>query len=189
MAALARLWRYEALALHCLKALSKAILVLLEPSTSRRSRTTNSYSISLSPSCYRDADGIVQDYQNISHRRVQQDDSYKYSNGSNWSDGESSSNEDNNEVFDVEADNNKYKTGLSDINNFDPNNIDVKDTAKLFKGNLYPPEYYIRGIHEFKESAFNGKNYSTGSTVLLNGIEDLWNQYVKQLSCYHFRLY
>ena len=70
-------------------------------------------------------------------------------------DGESSLN-DNNEVFDLKANKNRYKTGLSDINNFDPNDIDVKDTVKLFKGNLYPPKYYVRGIYEFKKSAFDG---------------------------------
>ncbi|KAH8744320.1 C2H2 finger domain protein [Diaporthe sp. PMI_573] len=113
----------------------------------------------------------------MTRRRVRQDDLYEYSDGSNWSDGESSSNEDDDEVFDVEADNNEYEADLSDIDDFDPNDIDVEDAAKLFEGNLYPPEYYVRGIHEFKESAFDGQDYSAGSTVLLDGIEDLWNQY------------
>jgi hypothetical protein len=107
--------------------------------------------------------------------RVRQDDLYEHSDGSNWSDGELSSNDDEDEVFDVEADNNGYETGLSDFDDFDPDDIDVEDAAKLFEGNLYPLEYYIRGIHEFKESAFDGQDYSAGSIVLLNGIEDLWN--------------
>jgi len=59
-------------------------------------------------------------------------------------------------VFDLEADNNGHKTDLLDINNFDLNDIDVEDAAKLFKGNLYPLKYYIRGIYEFKESVFDG---------------------------------
>ena len=59
-------------------------------------------------------------------------------------------------MFDFEADNNKYKTGLLDINDFNLNDIDIEDTVKLFKGNLYPLKYYIRGIHEFKELVFNG---------------------------------
>lgn len=59
-------------------------------------------------------------------------------------------------MFNLEADNNGYKTGLSDIKDFDLNDIDVEDAVKLFKGNLYPLEYYIRGIYEFKESAFDG---------------------------------
>ena len=86
--------------------------------------------------------------------------------------GESSWDEDDDEVFNIEANKNEYKTDLSDINDFDLNNIDVEDAAKLFKGNLYPPEYYIRGIYEFKELAFDGQNYSAGSIVLLNRIED-----------------
>ncbi|KAK4153167.1 hypothetical protein C8A00DRAFT_34110 [Chaetomidium leptoderma] len=94
----------------------------------------------------------------MTRRRVRQDDLYEYSDGSNWSDGESSSNEDDDEVFDVEADNNEYETDLPDIDDFDPNDIDVEDAAKLFEGNLYPPEYYVRGIHEFKESAFDGQD-------------------------------
>ena len=58
-------------------------------------------------------------------------------------------------MFNLKVDNNRYKTGLLDINNFNLNNINVKDTVKLFKGNLYPLEYYIRGIHKFKELVFN----------------------------------
>ena len=146
MAALARRWPYELLALHSLRALSEAILVLLESSTSRRSRTSNSYFISLSPSYYRD--------QNITRHHVWQDNLYKYSDSSNWTDSKSSLN-DNNEVFNFKADNNKYKTGLLDINNFNLNDINVEDTVKLFKGNLYPLKYYIRGIHKFKKSVFN----------------------------------
>ena len=59
-------------------------------------------------------------------------------------------------MFDLEADDNRYETGLSDIDDFDLNDIDVEDAAKLFEGNLYPLEYYIRDIYEFKESAFDG---------------------------------
>ena len=58
-------------------------------------------------------------------------------------------------MFDFKANNNRYKTGLSDIKDFDLNDIDVEDAIKLFKGNLYPLEYYIRGIYEFKELAFD----------------------------------
>jgi hypothetical protein len=59
-------------------------------------------------------------------------------------------------VFDLEANNNRYKTSLSDIKDFDLNDIDVEDTIKLFKGNLYPLEYYVKGIYKFKELAFDG---------------------------------
>ena len=59
-------------------------------------------------------------------------------------------------MFDVKADYNEYKTDLSEIDNFNLNNINVKDAVKLFKGNLHPLKYYIKGIHEFKELAFNG---------------------------------
>ncbi|KAK0612280.1 hypothetical protein B0T17DRAFT_620503 [Bombardia bombarda] len=77
--------------------------------------------------------------------RVRQDNLHEYSEGSNWSDGESSSNEDEDkEVFDVETDN------------------DGNTMSEAYKS--------------FKESAFDGEDYSTGSTVLLDGIEDLWNQ-------------
>lgn len=62
---------------------------------------------------------------------------------------------DNNEIFNFKANNNGYKIGLLDINNFNLNNIDVKDTVKLFKENLYLLKYYIKGIYKFKKSAFN----------------------------------
>ncbi|KAK3290594.1 C2H2 finger domain protein [Chaetomium fimeti] len=118
----------------------------------------------------------------MTRHRVRQDDLHEYSDGSNWSDGESSSSEDSVEVFDVESNNGGYNTGLSDIDSFDPDDIglddiDPEDAAKLFEGNLYSPEYYVRCIYEFKESAFDGEDYSAGSKVLLDGIEDLWNQY------------
>jgi hypothetical protein len=58
-------------------------------------------------------------------------------------------------MFNLKANNNKYKTGLLDINNFNLNNINVKNTIKLFKGNLYPLKYYIKGIYKFKELVFN----------------------------------
>ena len=52
-------------------------------------------------------------------------------------------------------------------------NINIEDAAQLFKGNLYPLEYYYRAIKEFNKAIFNSKDYSKGSTVLLDRIEEL----------------
>lgn len=48
---------------------------------------------------------------------------------------------------------------------------------QLFEGNLHPREYYLKGLEEFNDAAFDGEDYSPGSTVLLVGVEELWNRY------------
>ncbi|MEI9913833.1 MAG: hypothetical protein WDN66_02400 [Candidatus Saccharibacteria bacterium] len=73
--------------------------------------------------------------------------------------------------------------GINDIceDNIDvleQDDINIEDAAQLFEGNLHPPEYYRRAIKEFNEAAFDNEDYSPGSTVLLDGIEELWNQYI-----------
>ncbi|KAK3349742.1 hypothetical protein B0T25DRAFT_582609 [Lasiosphaeria hispida] len=73
----------------------------------------------------------------MTRRCVQQDDLYEYSDSLNWSDGKSLPNKDDDKVFNVKADNNEDKTDLSDIDDFNPNDIDIENVAKLFEGNLY----------------------------------------------------
>jgi hypothetical protein len=50
------------------------------------------------------------------------------------------------------------------------------DPAWLLKANDHPPEYYLRQLADFDESEFTKQDYSDGSTLLLDRIEDLWFQ-------------
>lgn len=40
--------------------------------------------------------------------------------------------------------------------------------------NEHPPEYYLQQLEEFDESEYAREDYSPGSTVLLDGIEEQW---------------
>ena len=53
----------------------------------------------------------------------------------------------------------------------------AKDCAWLLADNKHPPEYYIRQMKHLDESEYIKQDYSAGSTVLLDGIEEQWNQY------------
>ena len=53
---------------------------------------------------------------------------------------------------------------------------DVEDKAVLFAGNKYSAEYYIKALEEFDESAFEAQDYCEGTTLLLDRIEEQWNQ-------------
>lgn len=94
---------------------------------------------------------------------------------------------DEDEVFDVEVDDARSETSLTDIENresdiddFDDDcgDIDIEDQVQLFDGNLHPREYYLKVLQEFNEAAFDEEDYSPGTIILLDGIEELWNQYV-----------
>ena len=55
---------------------------------------------------------------------------------------------------------------------------DVEDQLSLFDGNAHPPEYYRRAIEEFNESDFEGEDYSPGTTMLIDAIEEQWARFV-----------
>ncbi|KAK0726751.1 hypothetical protein B0T26DRAFT_747161 [Lasiosphaeria miniovina] len=67
----------------------------------------------------------------------------------------------------------------NDTGDFDDDydDFDIEDQVQLFDGNLYPREYYLKQLKEFNEAAFDDEDYSEGSTILLDGIEELWNKY------------
>lgn len=54
--------------------------------------------------------------------------------------------------------------------------VDSED-IQLFSGNLHPPEYYRHALMEFNEEAYSGQNYSAGTTVLLDAMEEQWSRY------------
>jgi len=53
----------------------------------------------------------------------------------------------------------------------------AEDCAWLLADNEHPPEYYIRQMKYLDESEYAKQDYSVGSTILLDGIEEQWNQY------------
>ena len=55
---------------------------------------------------------------------------------------------------------------------------DVNDQALLLGGNKYPPEYYLKSLGQFDDSEFSSEDYSPGTTLLLDRIEEQWNQSV-----------
>ncbi|KAK3318207.1 C2H2 finger domain protein [Apodospora peruviana] len=118
------------------------------------------------------------------HRRRPEDD---YSDGSNLDSPDDVSLSDEDEWFDVEVDDAGYEIsptniddeGSNDTGNFgdDCDDFDIEDQVQLFDGNLHPREYYLKQLKEFNEAAFDDEDYSKGSTILLDGIEELWNKY------------
>jgi hypothetical protein len=41
---------------------------------------------------------------------------------------------------------------------------------------VYPQEYYLKQLKEFNEAVFDDEDYSKGSTILRDGIAELWNK-------------
>ncbi|KAK4148490.1 C2H2 finger domain protein [Chaetomidium leptoderma] len=77
------------------------------------------------------------------------------------------------DVFDAEqADATGYETDLTDADDGD-----TEDAAALLGGNAHPPEYYIRELEAFDESAFDAQDYAPTSTLLLDRVEEQWNNY------------
>ncbi|KAK3332197.1 hypothetical protein B0T19DRAFT_397983 [Cercophora scortea] len=118
------------------------------------------------------------------HRRRPNDD---YSDGSNSDSPDDVSLSDEDEVFDVEVDDAGYETSPTDIDDEESNDtgdfgddcddFDIEDQVQLFDGNLHPREYYLKQLKEFSEAAYDDEDYSEGSTILFDGIEELWNKY------------
>jgi hypothetical protein len=58
----------------------------------------------------------------------------------------------------------------------DDDEVDFKDAVNLFGGNTHPPEYYQNAVKDFDESHYDGQDYSPGSDILLDAIEDTWKE-------------
>jgi len=48
--------------------------------------------------------------------------------------------------------------------------------ADLLADEVHPPEYYLKQMEEFNESEFTTEDYSDGTTLLLDRIEEQWRQ-------------
>ena len=92
------------------------------------------------------------------------------------------------DVFDAEqADAAGYETDLTDADDGDTEDEDegdddTEDAAALLGRNAHPPEYYIRALEAFDESAFDAQDYAPTSTLLLDRVEEQWNKYVPHLA-------
>lgn len=92
-----------------------------------------------------------------------------------------SSGEDENDLFDVKDNTNSPDTDMTSIEDLDvsdvdvDNNIDIEDQIALFVGNVYPPEYYRQAVEEFNKSTFDSEDYSLGTNVLLDTVEEQWH--------------
>ncbi|KAI0410839.1 C2H2 finger domain protein [Xylaria grammica] len=85
------------------------------------------------------------------------------------------------DLFDVEPDQDAAsETDLRDDEDEggdEGDDVDIEDQARLWGNNKHPSEYYIKALEEFDESAFDDQDYSPGSTVLLDGVENGWSQF------------
>lgn len=81
-----------------------------------------------------------------------------------------------NKVFNVDKfkDNSDIKA-TSAVNLNVNDNLDIKidfeDQIQLFSRNVHSLKYYQQTVKKFNKSAFNFKNYSSGSNLLLNAVE------------------
>ncbi|CAJ2507556.1 Uu.00g087420.m01.CDS01 [Anthostomella pinea] len=75
------------------------------------------------------------------------------------------------DFLDVDGDASSPKSDVTDVKDFSNDNSNVADQVHLFVGNVHPPEYYQRALQEFKESAYNVRDYSPGSTIQLDTIK------------------
>jgi hypothetical protein len=48
------------------------------------------------------------------------------------------------------------------------------DFARLLAGNEHPPEYYLQQIKEFDDVKNTEENYSDGTTLMLDHLEEQW---------------
>lgn len=49
---------------------------------------------------------------------------------------------------------------------------------QLFGGNIHPPDYYLRALDEFNYEVYASQDYSPGSMLLLDAIEQRWHEYI-----------
>ncbi|CAJ2505605.1 Uu.00g129990.m01.CDS01 [Anthostomella pinea] len=81
------------------------------------------------------------------------------------------------DLFDIDEDVSSPESGATESEDFSDDNSYVTDQVHLFAGNVHPPDYYQKALREFNESAFNSRDYSPGSIVLLDAIKKQWRTF------------
>jgi hypothetical protein len=75
-----------------------------------------------------------------------------------------------------------YQTDATDISDNEVDNSAEDDIAWLLKDNQHPPEYYVRLEENLDETEFTKEDYSPGTTLLLDRIEEQWYQYIDYIT-------
>jgi hypothetical protein len=94
-----------------------------------------------------------------------------------------SADEDGSDVFDIADDDCGSDTDATSIDDLEIDDADIdgeadiEDQIALFGGNVHPPEYYRQAVEAFNESTFDSEDYSGGTTVLLDAVEEQWHLY------------
>ncbi|KAF2415628.1 hypothetical protein EJ08DRAFT_673832 [Tothia fuscella] len=73
-----------------------------------------------------------------------------------------------------------YETDATEVTG-DNEDGEPVDSAWLLGDNDHPPEYYLRQLDELDETEYTEQDYSDGSTLLLNRIEEQWRQYCEYI--------
>ncbi|KAK2762536.1 C2H2 finger domain-containing protein [Colletotrichum kahawae] len=60
----------------------------------------------------------------------------------------------------------------TDIDDLCDDDVDVEDQIRLFDGNLQSSEYWRHKVEAFTEDPFACQDYSPGTTVLLDAVEE-----------------
>lgn len=76
-----------------------------------------------------------------------------------------------NEVSGVEIDITDPKDLGDNLDN-GVNNVNVDDQIYLFDGNVHPHEYYQNGVVTFNETKVEGGDYSAGTKILLDAVQE-----------------
>lgn len=78
-----------------------------------------------------------------------------------------------------------HKIDLTDADGLSPHDteeldsdLDLEDQVQLFGGNAHPPDYYLRALDEFSHEVYASQDYSAGSVLLLDAMEQRWHEYV-----------
>ena len=74
------------------------------------------------------------------------------------------------------SDDDKYETGPTELGNDEDQQRDIADAAQLFADNEHPPEYYMQQLEQFDEAVYTAEDYSKGTTLLLDRVEQKWFQ-------------
>ncbi|OHE90409.1 C2H2 finger domain-containing protein [Colletotrichum orchidophilum] len=80
------------------------------------------------------------------------------------------------DVFDTMDQKGGSGTDATDIDDLCDGDLDVEDQIRLFDGNIQSTEYWRRKVEAFNEDRFACQDYSPGTTVLLDAVEEQWRQ-------------
>ncbi|KAI3532108.1 C2H2 finger domain-containing protein [Colletotrichum abscissum] len=84
---------------------------------------------------------------------------------------------DGDDVFDTKDQKGDSGTDATDIDDLGDDNVDVEGQIRLFDSNVQSSEYWRSRVEAFNEDPFACQDYSPGTTVLLDAVEEQWRQF------------